>query len=104
MKQACKGNQPIKLIIAQSHINIVQGGFQFKLNNDACKIIPYPTVEGKHIGQVNVTNEPKIELFCFFTVGAMVLILIAVKNRYLNFSALLKFTTTQNEPKGYKTS
>ena len=43
-------------------------------------------------------------MFCFFTVGAMVLILIAVKNRYLNFSALLKFTTTQNEPKGGKTS
>ena len=30
----------------------------------------------------------------------MVWILTAVKNRYLNFSALLKFTMTQNEPKG----
>ena len=24
-------------------------GFQYKLNNDACKIIPYPTVEEKYI-------------------------------------------------------
>ena len=26
-----------------------QEGFQCKLNNDACKIIPYPTVEEKYI-------------------------------------------------------
>ena len=30
----------------------------------------------------------------------MVWIFIAVKNRYLNFSILLKFATTQNEHKG----
>ena len=29
---------------------------------------------------------------------------IAVKNRYLNFSALIKFATTQNEPKGAETN
>ena len=26
-----------------------QEGFQYKLNNDACNIIPYPTVEEKYI-------------------------------------------------------
>ena len=30
-------------------------------------IIPYPTVEVKHIEQVYVTRELKIKLFCFFT-------------------------------------
>ena len=29
--------------------SIVQGGFWYKLNNGACAIIPYPTVEVKHI-------------------------------------------------------
>ena len=42
------------IIIAQSHISIIQGGFQYKLNNHACTIIPYPTVEMKHIRQVYV--------------------------------------------------
>ena len=68
------------------------------------RIIPYPTVEEKHIWQVYETSELKIELFCFYTIGAMAWISIAVKNRYLNFSALLKLTTTQNEPKGAETN
>ena len=72
------------------------------MNNDACKIIPYRTVED--IWQVYVTSELKIELFYFFTIGAMVWIFIAVKSRYLNFSALLKFATTQNEAKGAGTN
>ena len=54
---------------------------------------------GETIWQVYVTSELKIELFCFFTIGTMVWIFIAVKNRYLIFLAVLKFTTTQNEPK-----
>ena len=58
----------------------------------------YPAVEEKHIWQVYITSELKIELFCFFTIGAMVWILIALKNRYLNFLVLLKLATTQNEP------
>ena len=33
----------------QSHISIVQGGFQYKLNSDACTIISYPAIEEKHI-------------------------------------------------------
>ena len=33
----------------------------------------------------------------------MVWIFIALKNRYLNLSAVLKFATTQNEPKRAKT-
>ena len=74
------------------------------MNNDACKIIPYRTVEEKHIWQVYVTSELKMELFYFFTIGAMVWIFIAVKDRYLNFSALLKFATTQNEAKGAETN
>ena len=72
------------------------------MNNDACKIIPYRTVED--IWQVYVTSELKIELFYFFTISAMVWIFIAVKSRYLNFSALLKFATTQNEAKGAETN
>ena len=43
-------------------------------------------------------------LFCFFIIRAMVLIFMAIKNRYLNLSAVLKLATTQlkmnqNEPK-----
>ena len=34
----------------------------------------------------------------------MVSIFIAVKNRYLNFSAFLKFAATQDEPKGAETN
>ena len=71
----------------------------YKLNNDACKIIPYPRVEEKHISQVYVTIELKMELFCFFTVGLMVCIF-----RYLNLSVLLKSATTQNESKGVETN
>ena len=39
-------------------------------------------------------------MFCFFTLGAMVCTFIAVKNRYSTFSVLLKFSTTQNAPRG----
>ena len=56
-------------------------------------------MEEKHILQDYVTSELKIELFCFFTTGSMVWILIAVKNRYLNFSSLLKFATIQKGTK-----
>ena len=67
MKQTCWGNQPIKLIIAQSNISIAQGGFKYKLNNGVCTIIPYPTVEEKHNLQVYVTNElKKIVLFLYY--------------------------------------
>ena len=60
---------------------------------------PYPRVEEKHISQVYVTIELKMELFCFFTVGLMVCIF-----RYLNLSVLLKSATTQNESKGVETN
>ena len=50
-------NYQIKLIIAQFHVSIIQGGFQYKLNNGACKSIPYPTVEVKH--KFTTQNEPK---------------------------------------------
>ena len=43
-----QGGQQIKLIIAQSHVSIVQEGFQYKLNNGDCTIIPYMTAELKH--------------------------------------------------------
>ena len=71
----------------------------YKLNNGACAIIPYQTVEVNHIWKVYVTSELKIKLVCFFTVRAIIWIFIAVRNRYFNFSAVLKFTKTQNEPK-----
>ena len=79
------------MTITHSHISIVEEGFYNKLNNDACTIVPYPTVEDKHIWQVYVTNELKIKLFWLFTIRAMVWILITVKNRYLNISPVLKF-------------
>ena len=60
-------NKKIKLIIAQSHISIAKGGFSYKLNNDACTIIPYPAVELKRTWQVYITSELKIKLFRFFT-------------------------------------
>ena len=95
-------------MIAQNEINVLEelankndnhtfsykhrkGGFYNKLNNDACTIVSYPTLEDKHIWQVYVTNELKIKLFCFFTIRAMVWILITMKNRYLNTSPVLKF-------------
>ena len=98
-------------MIAQNEIN-VQGELanktnnrtvSYKLNKDACTIIPYPTVQEKHIWQVYVTSELKIKLFCFFTIRAMVWIFITVKNRYLNLSTVLKFSSTQNEPKRAET-
>ena len=66
-------------------------------------IIPYPTVEVKHIWQVYVTTGLKIKLFYFFTIPTIVWVFIAVKNRYLNLSAVIKFAKTQNEPKQAKT-
>ena len=51
----------------------------------------------KHIGQVYVTSELKIKLVYFFTICPMIYIFIAVKNGYLNLSAVLKFAKTQNE-------
>ena len=48
---------------AQSHISILQGGLQYKLNNGACVIIPYPTVDVKHIWLVYVSSELKISWF-----------------------------------------
>ena len=62
-------------------------------------IIPYTTVEEKHIWQVYMTSELKMKLFCFLTIHAVVWIFVAVKNRYLNLLAVLKFAMTQNEPK-----
>ena len=61
----------------------------------ASTIIPYLIVELKHIGHVFITSELKIKLFCFFTKCAMVSIFIAVKNRYLNLSAVLKFADSK---------
>ena len=55
----------------------------------------------KHIWQVYVTSEQKIELFCFFTIDAMVWIFIAVKNRYLNFCG---FNKIRNDSKWRKSS
>ena len=43
------------------------GRILVQLNNGACLIIPYLTVEVKHIWQVYVTSELKKKLFCFFT-------------------------------------
>ena len=54
-------------------------------------------------GEVYVTSELKIKLFYFFTIRAMVLIFKDVRNRYLNLSAVLKLTTTPNEPKRAET-
>ena len=84
----------------QVYVSIVQGGFYCKLNNGACTIIPYPTVEVKHIWQVYVTSELQIKLFCFFTMRAMVLIFIAVKNVFNSFGS----TKIRNESKWTKTS
>ena len=42
--------------MAQSHKSLIEGGFQYKLNNGACMIKPYPTVEVKHIWQVYVAS------------------------------------------------
>ena len=75
----------------------------YKLNNGACMIIPYQTVEVKQIWEVYVTNGLKIKLFCFFTIRTMIWIFIAVKNRYLNLLGVLKFAKTQNEPKRAET-
>ena len=73
---------------------------QYKPSNGDCTTITYPAVEVNYTWQVYVTSELKIKLFCFFTVRTMVRIFIAVKNRYLNLSAVLKLLTTQNKPKG----
>ena len=104
MKQTCRGNYQTKLIFAQPNISTVQGGFLYKLNNGSCTIIPYPTVEVKYIWEVFVTSESKIKSFHFFTIRAMVWIFVAVKNRYLNLLAVLKFAKTKNEPKRAKTN
>ena len=48
-KTKVQGELAMKLIIAQSHISIIQGGFHYRLNDGANTIIPYPTVEVKHI-------------------------------------------------------
>ena len=40
-------------------MSIAQGGFYYKLNKDACTIIPHPTAEEKYIWQVYVTSELK---------------------------------------------
>ena len=91
-------------MIEQSHISIAQGGFYYKLNNSACTIIPYPTVEVKHMWHVYVTFEITIRFFCFFAIRAMVWIFIEKqKNRYLTLSAVLEFAKTQNEPKQVET-
>ena len=66
-------------------------------------IITYQTVEVKHLWQVYVTSELKIKLFYVFTVCTMVWIFIAVKNKYLNLSTVLRLLTIQNEPKRDKT-
>ena len=58
-----------------------------------------PDSRGEHTWQVYVSSELKIKLLCFFTIRTIVWIFIAVKNRYLNLSAALKFATTENEPK-----
>ena len=79
----------------QPHINILQEEHLYKLHIRACAIIPYPTVEVKHIWKVYVTNELKIKFFSFFTIRDMIWIFIAVKNRYLTISAV----KTENEPK-----
>ena len=94
-------------MIAQNEVN-VQGEFankndNFNLNNGAYMINPYPIVEVKHIWQVYVTSELKIKLFCFFTIPAMVWIFIAVKKKYLDIWAVLKFIKTQNEATRAKT-
>ena len=57
----------------------------------------------KHIWQVYVISELKIKLFCSFAIRAMVSTFIAVKNRYLNLSVVLKFSMTENEPKQTET-
>ena len=80
-------------------MSIIQWGFQYKSNNGACTIIPYPTVEVKHIWQVYVASELKIKLFCFFTIRPIVWLFIAVKSRCISLLAVLKFATTQNELK-----
>ena len=61
--------------------------------------ILYPTVEVKHIWQVYMTSELKIKLACVFTILPMIWIFIAVKNRYLNLTAVIKFRKTQNDLK-----
>ena len=57
------------------------------------------SIEVKHIWQINITNELKTKLLCFFIIRAFVWIFIAVKNRYLNFSSVRKLATTSNETK-----
>ena len=89
--------------MAQSHKSIVLRGIYCRLNNCDFTIITYLTVEVKHTWQVYVTSELKIKLFCFFTVSTIVWIFIAVKNRYLNLSAVLTLLTTQNETKRAET-
>ena len=44
MRQTCRGNQQINLMIARSRINIAKGKFQHKTNNGDCTIILYPRV------------------------------------------------------------
>ena len=66
-------------------------------------MVPVQLFQVKHIWQVYVTSELKSKLLSFSTIHVMVWIFIAVKNRYLNFSAVLKFAKTQNESKWAKT-
>ena len=68
-------------MIAQNEIN-VQGELANKVDNG--------TVSYKHIWQVYVTSELKIKLFCFFTIGAMVWIFIALKKQIFKFFGFTK--------------
>ena len=81
-------------------LSMVQGGFY----NGACTVIPYPTVEVKHIWQVYATSELKMKLFCFCIICVMVWFFIAVENRYLNLLAVLKFAKSQMELKWANTT
>ena len=70
-------------------------------------IIPYATVEGKHIWQIYMTSELKLKLFCFLTIHTVVWIFVAVKNRFksdLNRFKSFGCTKIRHDTKWTKTS
>ena len=61
-------NKTDNCTVSHKHLT---GSFLYKLNNGACSIIPYPTIEAKHIWQVYVTKE--LLLFLYYTRHYMIL-------------------------------
>ena len=69
-------------------------------------IIPYPTVEVKHIQQVYVTSELKIKFFCFLTYASHNMNFYCCEKQIFKSSGCTEISAgfgSQNEPKPAET-